>query len=69
MSQEEREFVKHVDDAILQASGNTLKKLQELDKKTQLHGNTFYDEYVSSLKNKKEKLISKTNSYGKNKPQ
>jgi len=45
MSTVEREFFKSVDDLILKASGKTLKKLQELDIKTQLHADTFYDAY------------------------
>jgi len=47
MSTVEREYIKSVDDVILKASGKTLKKLQELDMKTQLDANTFYDAYSS----------------------
>jgi len=57
MSTVEREYIKSVDDVILKASGKTLKKLQELDMKTQLDANTFYDAYSSFREEpKKEKI-------------
>jgi len=69
MSTVEREYIKSVDEVILKASGNTLKKLQELDMKTQLHANTFYDAYSSFHEvPKKEKIPSATESSQKNKP-
>ncbi len=68
MSAEEREFFKSVDDVILKASGKTLKKLQELDMKTQLHADTFYDAYSSFHEvPKKEKIPSATKPFRKNK--
>jgi hypothetical protein len=68
MSIVEREFFKSVDDVILNASGKTLKKLQELDMKTQLHTNTFYDAYSSFHEvPKKEKILSATKPFRKNK--
>ena len=51
----EREYIKSVDEEILKASGKTLKKLQELDMKTQLHANTFYDAYSSYHEEPKNK--------------
>ncbi len=68
MSIVEREYIKSVDDVILKASGKTLKKLQELDMKTQLHANTFYDAYSSFHEvPKKEKIPSETKPFRKNK--
>jgi len=68
MSTVEREYIKSVDDVILKASGKTLKKLQELDMKTQLDANTFYDAYSSFREEpKKEKIPSATKSFRKNK--
>ena len=68
MSTVEREYIKSVDDVILKASGKTLKKLQELDMKTQLHANTFYDAYSSFREEpKKEKTPSVTKPFRKNK--
>ena len=68
MSIVEREFFKSVDDVILNASGKTLKKLQDLDMKTQLHANTFYDAYSSFHEvPKKEKIPSVTKPFRKNK--
>ena len=70
MSTVEREYTKSVDEEILQASGETLKKLQELDIKTQLQANTFYDAYSTFHEEpKKEKIPSTTKSSRKNKPQ
>jgi len=68
MSTVEREFFKSVDDIILKATGKTLKKLQELDMKTQLHVDTFYDAYSSFHEApKKEKIPSVTKPFRKNK--
>ncbi|MBM3911301.1 MAG: hypothetical protein FJ356_06600 [Thaumarchaeota archaeon] len=61
MSEAERRYIKQVDEEILHASGETLQKLQELDKSTQLNGNSFYDEYAYALKKTpEEKVITKT---------
>ena len=69
MSTVEREYIKSVDEEILNASGKTLKKLQEIDVKTQLQANTFYDAYSSFHEEpKKEKIPSTTKSSQKNKP-
>ena len=69
MSTVEREYIKHVDEEILNASGDSLKKLQELDMKTQLQENTFYDAYSSfKEESKKEKITSSTKSSRKNNP-
>jgi hypothetical protein len=43
MSQAERDFVKHIDELILDASPAVLLKLAQIDKKIQLTGKTFYD--------------------------
>lgn len=68
MSNVEREYIKSVDDVILKASGNSLKKLQELDVKTQLRATTFYDAYaVFHEESTKEKIPSTTKSSSKNK--
>ena len=68
MSVEERKFMKSIDDKILNASANTLKELQELDKKTQLKEATFYDAFAYSKTNdKKENFPSKPQSFHKSK--
>ena len=67
MSEIEREYMKNVDDAILNASGKTLKKLQKLDKKTQLQANTFYDAYLVSQKRPQKEHTPKPNALGKSK--
>jgi hypothetical protein len=67
MSQVEREYIKSVDDAILKASGDTLKKLQELDLKTQLRVNSFYDAYAVLHAKPKEQNIASTTPTKKNK--
>ena len=53
MSTQEKEWIKNVDDLVLYSSKEKLKEIQELDKKTQLVGNSFYDVYVNSFLNKK----------------
>jgi hypothetical protein len=68
MSHVEREYIKSVDEVILNASGTTLKKLQDLDMKTQLNVNTFYDAYSCYHEEpKKEKIRSSSKSFRKNK--
>jgi len=66
MSQVEREYIKSVDDAILKASGEDLKKLQELDLKTQLHVNSFYDAYATQHDKPKQQKVAST-THKKNK--
>jgi hypothetical protein len=66
MSQVEREYIKSVDDTILKASGEDLKKLQELDLETQLNGNSFYDAYATHHDKPKEQKVAST-THKKNK--
>ena len=59
MSYAERQYNKSVDDLILKASGEDLKRLQELDMKTQLQTNSFYDAYSTrNTKPKKHNIAS-----------
>lgn len=67
MSQVEREYIKSVDDAILKASGEDLKKLQELDLQTQLHVNSFYDAYATQHDEPKQQNVASTTHPKKNK--
>jgi len=62
MSHIERELVKHVDDAIINASPEFLKLIQKFDVENQLSGGTFYEIFSTVLKTQKEKnkLIPKT---------
>ena len=61
MPEVEREYIKSVDDEILKASGKALKKLQQLDLKTQLHLDTFYEAYANYPESpRKENLSFKT---------
>ena len=54
MSPQEREHLKKIDEQILKASGKSLKKIQEIDLKTQLEGKSFYDVYANHQYNQKE---------------
>jgi len=54
MSKEERDYMKQIDEMILSASSKKLKKIQKLDKNSQLLGSTFYEAYCNS-KSKSEK--------------
>ncbi|MAS90216.1 MAG: hypothetical protein CMO14_04280 [Thaumarchaeota archaeon] len=62
MSHIERELVKQVDDAIINASPEFLKLIQKFDVENQLSGGTFYEIFSTVLKTQKEKnkLIPKT---------
>ena len=48
MTPSERKCLQKLDDLVLNASPKELKKLQEIDSKTQLEGLSFYDVYVDS---------------------
>lgn len=48
MTPKERECLKRLDDLILHASPEKLKKIQSIDYKTQLEGLPFYDIYLDS---------------------
>ena len=67
MSQQEKDLIKNVDKEILYSSKEKLEEIQELDKKTQLSGNSFYDAYVESILNQKNKPTTKPHAYSKGK--
>ncbi len=48
MTPKEREHLKKLDDLILGASPEELKKIQEIDQQTQMDGLSFYDVYLDS---------------------
>ena len=48
MTPKEREHLKKLDDVILSASYEELKKIQEIDHQTQMEGLSFYDVYLDS---------------------
>ena len=48
MTPNERQCLQKLDDLILNASPEDLKKLQEIDVNTQLEGISFYDVYLDS---------------------
>ena len=52
MTLAERKYAKQVDEQILNASGNELHHLQELDLQTQLKGDSFYEVLAENPKNK-----------------
>ncbi len=61
MTPKEREHLKKLDDMVLNASSDELKKIQEIDNQTQLEGLSFYDVYLdsSSLVNQSIKKSTK----------
>ena len=67
MSVEEKELIKNVDELVLHCSKEKLQEIQELDKKTQLVGNSFYDVYVNSFLNKKTGKPTKPKPFPKGK--
>ena len=48
MTPKERERLKKLDDLVLGASFEELKKIQEIDQQTQMEGLSFYDVYLDS---------------------
>ena len=48
MTPKERERLKKLDDMVLNASSEELKKIQEIDHQTQMEGLSFYDVYLDS---------------------
>ena len=57
MSGVERKYQKDVDELILNATPEELKQIQEIDMKTQLSGNSFYDS-LSNHSHEDAKLTS-----------
>ncbi len=48
MTPAERRHLQKLDDLILDASPENLKKIQEIDHQTQMEGLSFYDVYIDS---------------------
>ncbi len=48
MSPAERKELQKLDDLVLDASPDELKKIQEIDHQTQMEGLSFYDVYLDS---------------------
>jgi hypothetical protein len=48
MSPAERKHLQKLDDLVLDASPEDLKKIQEIDHQTQMEGLSFYDVYLDS---------------------
>jgi len=48
MTPKEREHLKKLDDLVLNASSEELKKIQEIDNRTQMEGLSLYDVYLDS---------------------
>jgi hypothetical protein len=48
MTPKEREHLKKLDDLVLNASSDELKKIQEIDHQSQMEGLSFYDVYLDS---------------------
>lgn len=57
MSQIERDFMRYVDELILNGSPQLLKKLAEIDTAAQMSGRTFYDIYSSLSDEDKRQII------------
>ncbi|NQV39645.1 MAG: hypothetical protein HQ505_03780 [Nitrosopumilus sp.] len=48
MTPKEREHLQKLDDLVLNASSEELKKIQEIDNQTQMEGLSLYDVYLDS---------------------
>jgi hypothetical protein len=51
MNPAERRYLQKIDDLVLDASVEELKKIQEIDHQTQMGELSFYDVYVDSMIN------------------
>ena len=59
---EEREYAKHVDELILNASADELLEIQKLDMETQLDGNSFYEIHSTKRKADHKRISPKVHS-------
>lgn len=50
MTPDERRLFERLDKLVLEATKSELKKIQRVDKQTQLDGLSFYDAYVNNIK-------------------
>jgi len=48
MTPSERQLLEKLDNLVLTASGDKLRKIQEIDIQTQINGMSFYDVFVNS---------------------
>lgn len=48
MTPAERQLLEKLDNLVLTASGEELRKIQEIDIQTQMNGMSFYDVFVNS---------------------
>ena len=48
MTPAERQLLEKLDNLVLTASGDELRKIQEIDIQTQMNGLSFYDTFVNS---------------------
>lgn len=48
MTPSERQLLEKLDNLVLTASGDELRKIQEIDIQTQMNGMSFYDTFVNS---------------------
>jgi hypothetical protein len=48
MTPAERQLLEKLDNLVLTASGDELRKIQEIDIQTQMNGMSFYDAFVNS---------------------
>jgi hypothetical protein len=48
MTPAERQLLEKLDNLVLNASGEELRKIQEIDIQTQMNGLSFYDAFVNS---------------------
>lgn len=61
MTPSERQLLEKLDNLVLTASGDELRKIQEIDIQTQMNGLSFYDSFVNatSLVNESAKQESR----------
>lgn len=65
MNQAERKLLQKLDFMIMNASDEDLKKIQEIDLKTQMDGLSFYDVFVNSKFFVNQIITQETQEYRK----
>jgi len=65
MNPAERELLDKLDKLVTDSSGEELKKIQEIDLRTQMDGQSFYDAYVNSSTLTNQSIKQESRDYKK----
>ncbi len=65
MNSAERKLLDKLDKLVTESSGEELKKIQEIDLRTQMDGQSFYDAYVNSPNLTNQSIKQESRDYKK----